>query len=444
MASTKRSLSDFHNKEEFPFEIINGRIEFPKLFSKTNKSKSIRFWYIYAILKQKKDNLEIHIDLIDIENFKEFNIRNINLSIYIYTEYGVIDGKLTQTTPTILETGKNLDKKNETTIITQSLIQMRSLYLKKMKTGYMLDLDESNFDDISLDDNIYPMALHDFKKFSRHIEYPCYIQPKLDGIRITGKYTHKEGETDKVTLLSRRLHDIYGFENIKDEIKILLKNNPDLIVDGEFYNHNMNLQKISGIVRQQDIEHEDKLKLQFYIFDCIDLKNELIFQERIVKLYELFNNSPNLKYLVLTETILVDNEKESDILYDRFIKEKYEGIVYKNALAKYEFSEIKEIRSYNFLKRKASFSNEYEIVGYESGIKGKDLGAIVFIMKTIDGNEFKSVPNMSLEERKEIYKLAEKDFNNLYKGKFATIKYDDLSETGVPLRGKFITIRDYE
>ena len=305
MSSTKRSLSDFYNKEEFPFVIINERIEFPKLFSKTNKSKNIRFWFIYAILKQNKNDLEINNEIIDIENFKEFNNINKNLSIYIYTEYGVVDGKLTQTTPTILETGKNLDKKNETTIITQALINMRSLYLKKIKTGYVLNLDDNNSSNVSLNSNIYPMALHDFKKFGRHIEYPCYIQPKLDGIRITGSFNLLD---NKVTLLSRRLHDIYGFENIKDEIKILLINNPDLIVDGEFYNHSMNLQKISGIVRQQDINHEDKLNLQFYIFDLIDLKNHLSFQERVVKLYELFNESPNLKYIVITETILVDNE----------------------------------------------------------------------------------------------------------------------------------------
>ena len=302
----------------------------------------------------------------------------------------------------------------------------------------MLDLDEVKLSNTL---NIYPMALHDYKKFGRHIEYPCYIQPKLDGIRITGSYNK---ENDKVTLLSRRLHDIYGFESIKDEIKILLKNNPDLIIDGEFYNHNLNLQKISGIVRQQDINHEDKLKLQFYIFDCIDLKNELTFQERIVKLYEMFNDSPNLKYLVLTETILVNSEEEADDLYNRFISEKYEGIVYKNALAKYEYSKIKEIRSYNFLKRKLHHDAEYEIVGYESGEKGKDKGAIIFIMKTLDGKEFKSVPNMTLEQRKEMFRLAEEDFGNLYKGKLAITSFDDYSEDQIPLRSKFITIRDYE
>jgi hypothetical protein len=442
MASSKRSLSDFHNNEEFPFNIANNRFEFPKLFSKTNNSDNIRFWSIYAILKQNKNELDIDINLIDIENFKEFNIININLAIYIYTEYGVVGGKLTQTTPTILETGKNLDKKNETTVITQSLIQMRSLYLKKMKTGYMLNLDEIKVNNDSLNDNIYPMALHDFKKFGRHIEYPCYIQPKLDGIRITGSYNK---EDNKVNLLSRRLHAIYGFENIKDEIKILLKDNPDLIVDGEFYNHGMNLQNISGIVRQQNIYHEDKIKLQFYIFDCIDLKNELSFQERIIKLHELFNKSKHLlKYLVLTESIISNSEEEADELYNRFIEEKYEGIIYKNALAKYEFSEIKEVRSYNFLKRKLHHDAEYEIIGYESGERGNNKNAIIFIMKTLDGKEFKSVPNMTLEERKKMYKLAINDFDNLYKGKLATISFDDYSEDLVPLRAKFISIRDYE
>ncbi len=65
-------------------------------------------------------------------------------------------------------------------------------------------------------------------------------------------------------------------------------------------------------------------------------------------------------------------------------------------------------------------------------------------METLDGKEFKSVPNMTLEERKEMYKLAEEDFDNLYKGKLATISFDDYSEDLVPLRAKFISIRDYE
>jgi hypothetical protein len=65
-------------------------------------------------------------------------------------------------------------------------------------------------------------------------------------------------------------------------------------------------------------------------------------------------------------------------------------------------------------------------------------------MKTLDGKEFKSVPNMLLKERKKMYILAKKDFEILYKGKFAIISFHDYSENLVPLRAKFITIRDYE
>jgi hypothetical protein len=65
-------------------------------------------------------------------------------------------------------------------------------------------------------------------------------------------------------------------------------------------------------------------------------------------------------------------------------------------------------------------------------------------MQTKDKDTFKAVPNASLEERKEMFQLAENDFDNVYRGKMATIKYDDLSENKTPLRAKFIAIRDYE
>ena len=174
MASSKRSLSDFHNKDEFAFDIVNGIIEYPKLYSKINKSNNIRYWYIYCVLMSKKECIYITSDLIDIEKFKEFEKDNNykNLKVYIYTEYGQINSKNTETTPTIIDVGKNLNKKNETTIITQSIISMRNLYLKKIKTGYHLDLDQletkvdAKEDDeegkISANENVYPMAVNEY------------------------------------------------------------------------------------------------------------------------------------------------------------------------------------------------------------------------------------------------------------------------------------------
>lgn len=433
--NTKRSFSNFNDSNEFPFTIENKyKIKFPKLFSKLNNSNNIRFWSIYAILLNSNTNEKIFINkhLLNNNKFKELPDYNL-LKMYIYTEYGQLNGKITITEPTIITEGKNIGKSNETTIFTQSLIHMRNLYLKKIKSGYELKISNISTD------NIFPMALQVYDKHKKHIEYPCYIQPKLDGIRVISKI-----DNNNVTLLSRRLNEFIGFDFIKNEIKLLLENFENIILDGELYNHDLSLQQISGIVRNENENLSDKYQLKFYIFDCIDLQNSgLTFSERYNKLNELFKHK-RFNYLVLTDTIKIYNEKTSDKYYQDYIDAGYEGIVYKNINAKYEYSSYKEIRSYQFLKRKKGFDAEYPIIGFESGTNGKDKDAIIFIMQTDNNKQFKAVPNDTLKNRKKMYKDALSNFNSMFKDKLATIKFDEYSNDKVPLRAKFIGIRDYE
>lgn len=430
---SKRSYTNFLDKNEFPFIIDNNKLYFPKLLNKVNNSNKIRFWKIYSYIKNENNSelLEINDTLFNNDYFKN-KILNNAFKMYIFTEYGQVHGKITKTEPTIIDTGKNLNRSNETTILTQGLIHMRNLYLKKIKSGYVTKLNEINLT------NIYPMALQVYSKYKKYIQYPCYIQPKLDGIRLITKF-----ENNQIILLSRRLHEFYGFEFIKNELSQILINYPNLILDGELYNHNMNLQQISGIVRNQNPDYEDKLKLQFNIFDCIDINNNYTFEERYQLLKNIFNNK-NFKYLILTETTLINSESSADNMFNDYINKGYEGIVYKNVNATYEYSSYKEIRSHQFLKRKKNYDAEYPIIGFEQGINGKDKGAIIFIMKTSDNKEFKAVPNMTLKERKSMYKLALINFNNIYQNKLATISFDEFSADKIPLRAKFIAIRDYE
>jgi len=432
--SSKRSYSNFLDSEEFPFTIDNNyKIRFPKLFSKLNNSNKIRFWEIYAFLLNKKEKINLTSELTNLETFNELKLIYPKATMYIYTEYGQVNGKVTITEPTIIIEGKNLGKSNETSILTQSLIHMRNLYLKKIKSGYSLKIANITTD------NIFPMALQVYDKHKKHIKYPCYIQPKLDGIRLISKI-----ENSEVKLMSRRLNEFIGFNFIKEEIKLLLENEQEILLDGELYNHELSLQQISGIVRSEDENYEDKLKLKFYIFDCVDLQHHsLTFSERYEKLKELFHHK-TFNYLILTETIKIHNEKSSDEYYKDYIEDGFEGIVYKNLDAKYEYSNYKEIRSYQFLKRKKGYDAEYPIIGFEQGINGKDVGAIIFIMKTESGKEFKAVPNDTLKNRKKMYKQALENFDSTFKNKLATIKFDEYSNDNVPLRAKFISIRDYE
>jgi len=432
--SSKRSYSNFLDSSEFPFTIDNNyKIKFPKLFSKLNNSNKIRFWDIYAFLLNNKEKINLTNDLTNLSNFNELKLIYPKVKMYIYTEYGQMNGKITITEPTIITEGKNIGRSNETSIFTQSLIHMRNLYLKKIKTGYSLKLSNITTE------NIFPMALQVYDKHKKHINYPCYIQPKLDGIRLIGKI-----ENSEVKLMSRRLNEFIGFDFIKDEIKLLLENEPNIILDGELYNHDLSLQQISGIVRNEDKTYPEKLKLKFYIFDCVDLQhNSLTFLDRYEKLKELFRHK-TFNYLILTDTIKIHNEKSSDKYYKDFIENGFEGIVYKNLDAKYEYSSYKEIRSYQFLKRKKGYDAEYPIIGFERGIHGKDADAIIFIMKTESGKEFKAVPNDTLKNRKKMYQQALENFDSAFKNKLATIKFDEYSNDNTPLRAKFIAIRDYE
>jgi hypothetical protein len=436
MSNTKRSFSEFLNKEEFPFDIKNGVMVFPTIYSKANHSDNIRFWEIYAIMQINNNKVNIIKSLFDLNNFKKLMVKsNNNISIYIYNKYGLIDGKHTITTPTIIDSGKNIGKTNETTMLTQSLIFMRTLYLKKIKSGYTL-----NKQDVNNATLIYPMALQTYDKFKDRILYPCYVQPKLDGIRCIISYNFKE---NKVTILSRRLHELYGFEHLHEEVKKLLGYDDELILDGELYNHDMNLQQISGIVRNENTQNTDKLNLKFYIFDFIDLKNKVSFQDRLTLLNTKFNEPHHLKYLYLTPTHIINNENDGNNLYKSYLKNKYEGIVYKNTNALYEYSNIKEKRSYNYLKRKNHEEIEFQIENYTEG-RGSNKGLIVFIMKTKTGKLFNVVPNATQIQRKEMYDIAKQDFQNQYYNKWATISFDDYSTDGTPLRAKFITIRpDY-
>lgn len=431
--NSKRSYSNFLDSNEFPFIINDYKIEFPKLFSKSNNSNKIRIWKIYAFLLNKKEKLNLTLDLTNLESFNELKLKYPTIKMYIYTEYGQLNGKIIITEPTIISEGKNIGRSNETSIFTQCLIYMRNLYLKKIKTGYNLKISNIS------PEHIFPMALQIYEKNKKYIKYPCYIQPKLDGIRLISKI-----EDTEVKLMSRRLNEFIGFNGIKDEIKLLLESSQNIILDGELYNHDLSLQQISGIVRNINENYEEKLKLKFYIFDCIDLENKsLTFSERYEKLKELFRHK-TFNYLILTDTIKIHNEKSSDKYYKDFIENGYEGIVYKNLDAKYEYSNYKEIRSYQFLKRKKIYDAEYSIIGFEAGIHGKDKDAIIFIMETQNGKHFKAVPNDTLKNRKKMYKLALENFDTLYKNKLATIKFDEYSIDNIPLRAKFIAIRDYE
>jgi ATP-dependent DNA ligase len=399
------------------WELKNGVIEFNTIYSGN------RFWSIYVksnVVLRNKNQLE-----------------DKNLLAFYYANYGVNNGKLTISSDTSVN-GKNIGRSNETTNLQQAIKESISIINKKIKAGYKFEENNTDIVTEEKDKKYYPMALNIYGNHKNKIIYPVAIQPKLDGIRMTATI-NSEGD---VEIISRRLHEIYGFESIKNDLKdIIFKlkekyGSKFKFIDGELYKHGLHLQDISGVVRREDTGGKEVM--EYHIFDaCVE---DIGFIDRYKAIEEVMSCYNGIK-LILTKTIICNSEKEGDELFNKFLKDNYEGTVYKTIDFKYEFSEEREKRSLRYLKRKKQMDAEYEITNYSEG-KGKFKGLVIFTLKTKDGLEFQSVPTGNAEYRKNIYCECVKDFSK-YKGMLAKLKFDDLSKSGIPVRAVIVqVIRD--
>jgi ATP-dependent DNA ligase len=465
MEIAKRNFSQFDN---FPGTIVDGNYKFPSLYH-TDTNNNIRIWTITVrLIKGLKKLYKIDWNLlqdntipIKLSYLKSTEIPTGTIT-QLYVETGVITGKMTRHSPTY-PIMKNKGKKNERNSLKQGLVLSRSLYLKKINNGFQI---KSNFDKkLKIKKNIkyFPMLVRKYDDEKKNIKYPSYVQPKLDGARCTaflGKHPRKNPTVDDVIMYTRQRIDYLGFSLIKEELFPILcdmwdyETDGSIRIDGELYKHGLSLQVISGAVRNPNRLTIPKYKgIRFHIFDAFYPLRSTEFKDRIDFVDDVFNNSnKKSNCLVQVTTIIVKSEKEQNDLYKKFLNEKYEGIIIRNADSLYLTSAVKnstKIRSKYVLKRKMRYSDEFEVVGYTQGTKGRDIGAIIWICVTHDGvTQFNTTPkNTTYEERYKLYKLANankgEQFNALYKGRMMTVEYEDLSKNKVPLRAKSIGFREH-
>jgi DNA ligase-1 len=89
-------------------------------------------------------------------------------------------------------------------------------------------------------------------------------------------------------------------------------------------------------------------------------------------------------------------------------------------------------RSNKLLKVKNFCDEEYEIVGFTTGV-GRFNGCIIWICVTEGGDEFKVVPQGTMEERKATYKDAKNHIGELLKVKFFELTDDNIPRFPVGL-----------
>jgi len=268
------------------------------------------------------------------------------------------------------------------------------------------------------------MLAHPFSTHKKRIRYPCFVQPKLDGIRCIAI----GGE-----LYSRNGFAFPTMDHIKAEIK---GKADDLILDGELYTDDINFEKISGLAKRINCSKEDEknlLKIYYNVFDYIDANTPM--SDRFVRLNEFFEKNKGMKYIRQVITEECESEAKVNDFLEKYTKMGYEGVIIRNKDAEYDIN----ARSQNLLKLKRYKDAEFEIVDFFTPKSGKEEGCVVWVCKTKAGKKFNARPLGSFEDRKVWYENGKS-----YIGKMLTVKYQELTHDGIPRFPVGIAVRDYE
>ena len=366
----------------------------------------------------------------------------------IITSHGYVDGKLQENTR-LVTVGKNLGKKNETTPVQQALNEAKSDWTKKTEAGGMVEkmpttekaaAAESDGESVKSAKSAkpsaaknakeamntgtvpHPMLAHDYNKRGKDIKFPCYAQRKLDGIRCLAI-------SDK-GLFSRTGKAFPHLNHIRAEINSLPKGT---ILDGELYSDSLTFQEIVGIVKRETLkagDDEKMKKIYLYVYDTVqDGTNE----ERNAWIKNLFDKH-KFATLKMLPTDVANNLEDIKRLHAEYVADGYEGLILRNKAGLYKVGH----RSVDLQKYKEFMDDEYKIVGFKEG-DGVEKGCVIWVCETKKGQTFSVRPRGTHEERAEAFKKAASQV-----GKKLTVRFQELTDDGLPRFPVGLVIRDYE
>jgi DNA ligase-1 len=369
-------------------------------------------------------------------------------------EYGQLDGKKQSTSREYAE-GKNIGKKNETTPLQQCISETRRKWQDKMeKEGYSLVIPNSETQtqpqtqtqkqtqttDASNPNNtinaintintikVFPMLAHTYEPLSsknkkNDIVFPCYVQPKLDGLRCIF-YMAPNGSSNesKVVAQSRTGAYFETVEHICAELRPILLQNPGLILDGELYTADMPFEELAGLIKRKKTSEADMARVQLVKYHIYDVVVDGDYSERHARIVGAISKADKCHHLEVVHTQLIHTVNEFKQAFGEYVAAGYEGIMLRNAHGLYR----QNYRSHDLQKYKEFVESEYPIVGFKEA-DGRDKGTVVWVCATDECRQFSVRPRGTQEQRRQWFQDGPQ-----HVGKLLTVIYQELSELNVP------------
>ena len=276
---------------------------------------------------------------------------------------------------------------------------------------------------------------------NKPIDYtkPVFMQPKLDGVRCVIQAEKLPFDMGyDVVAYSRTGKQWKNIDHILFNLRPWFQLNPNVILDGELYNHGLknDFEKIISLVRKTKPTDKDRLEAaQYTEFHCYDIIDETkTFEERINFIAQAVPRNHTIKHV---DTIQVAIDDDAKLFHESNLEMGYEGSILRTN----DTYACK--RSHNLRKFKDFQDTEATIIGFVEG-KGKRKGTLgKFLMRDADGIEFGCPPGKGYNYKALKALLHRAQWYVNHKAT-ATFTYFERTKAGSYRHPLFKCIRDYE
>ena len=249
----------------------------------------------------------------------------------------------------------NVGKSNERNAIEQATFEINSKYADQLSKKYhthLLDAQE-------IGSKIFECMLADkYKTFPGDLSFG---QPKLDGMRCIATRTG---------LWSRAGKPILWCEHIIEELAPHFEKNPNLIIDGELYNHELreDFNEIMSLVKKKnrpsdELYEQIRSMVQYHMYDLPSHPGT--FRDRHNEMVDMFgpiwDQEGTEGPLRLVTTICLADAAHFDDLHGSWLEQGFEGSMWR-ANTRYENKRTKAL-----LKRKEFQDKEFELIKIMEG-----------------------------------------------------------------------------
>ena len=271
-----------------------------------------------------------------------------------------------------------------------------------------------------------PMLAKSYDPLARPVpaSVSVVVQPKLDGVRMLALV----GRGGSIVRLFSRTGK--SFDHLIAPMfgcSIAAAAAAGTLLDGELYVHGAGFQSIVSAVK--NARSPLLPRLRYHLYDVVMAApyaaRAAVVAAVAAKCRERVSAVPS---------VAARGAAEVEALMTRWTKEGYEGVMLRDPAAHYESGK----RSASLLKYKRFLDAEFEIVGHEEA-SGKDAGTVVFVCTTKSKSRFRVRPMGTRAERARMLR----DAPSLV-GKQLTVRYQGLTDGGVPRFPVGVGVRDYE